>query len=147
MPTSTEPGDVVIYVQEVVGGAATLLQEFPVIGIVCRIFLSFGQAVESARSNKDDLADLLELCDLVIKGLLSRREKTGLDDGLVNGFERLAEHIEKAGAIAKRCRGNPMKQFILSRRISSEIIAVRKNVLGLCTTNTLLLSASLHVSD
>lgn len=147
MASTAAPEVVLIYVQEAVAGAATLLQDFPVVGIACRIFLSFGQVVEMATSNKDDLADLQELCDMVIKGVLTRWEKKSSSDvDLDDGFGLLAKHIEKAMEIAKRCRGNAVRQFLLSRKISKDIAAVRKNVLGLCTANTLLLSASLHVS-
>ena len=141
-----EPG-VVLYLQAVTEGVAALLTEFPLVGIVANIFLSFTQVVETATSNKDDLTELQDVCDLMIKGVLQQHteQKTGADE-LHDGFDKLRRHIERASEIATRCRGNAVKQFLFSRRTSKDIASVRKSVLGLCTANTLLLSASMHVS-
>ena len=139
--------EVTLYLQEAVTGVAELLQKFPIVGVVCKIFLSFTQVVETATCNKDDLTELQEVIDLVIKGVLQQRwdQKTGAND-LDDGFEKLRMEIERGSEIAKKCRGNAVKQFLFSRRTSKDIAAVRKNVLGLCTSNTLLLSAAMHVS-
>lgn len=143
-----ESTEVSLYLQAVAEGAATLLQEFPVVGAVCKIFLSFKHVVETATGNKDDLIELLELCELVIREVLKHRweQKAGGGVDLDDGFKKLKTHIEKANEIAQKCRGSAVKQFLFSRKTSKDIAAVRKSVLGLCTANTLLLSASMHVS-
>ena len=143
MASTTE---VTLYLQEAVTGVAGLLQGFPVVGAVCQIFLSFSDVVETAKSNKDDLTELQELCDLVIKGVLQQRWEQKTGDDLRDGFENLRVNIERAHAIATKCRGNAVKQFLFSRRTSKDIAAIRKSVMGLCTANTLALSASMHVS-
>lgn len=139
--------EVTLYLEAFLTGAAGLLQDFPVVGAVCKAFLTFTQAVETATSNKDDLTELKELCNLVIKGVLQQRWEQKTGDDLDDGFEKLKMCIERANEIANKCHGNAVKQFIFSRRTSRDVAAIRKSVMGLCTANTLLLSASMHVSE
>ncbi|CAN0537477.1 unnamed protein product [Ectocarpus sp. 12 AP-2014] len=96
------------YLREVVSGVATVLQEapqavaleaaylvqeVPVVGIVCKTFLSLEQFVEMARSNKEDLATLRDLCAVVITGVLDKRsEQSGL---FKDGFLALEKHVKK----------------------------------------------------
>lgn len=143
--------EVTLYLQAVGEGAAVLLQDFPLVGAVCDVFLSFTRVVETAKSNKDGLSELQELFDLVLKGAVQRRmelQKTGAAsaDGLDDVFAKLPAQIERATEIAKKCRGNAMKQFLFSRRTSKDIEAAKKSVTSLCTTNTLILSNCIHVS-
>lgn len=147
--TDAEVG-VLTYVHEVSAGAATLLQEVPIVGSVCRTFLSLEQLVETANSNKEELAVLCKLCDVVIKGVLTRRWGS-LGKPVEKGLEKLKTHVDKAEAVAPLCNEvgigkKGVKQFMLHRKIRKEIAAVRKNVLDFSTTNNLVLTKDLHVS-
>lgn len=128
--------------------AAGLLADVPIVGIVCKTFLSFEQLVQTARSNKDDLKVLLELCDVVITGVLDNRSERPA--ALFKGFVALEKHVKKAGRVAKRCNGvsikDKMRQFVLARSICRDIVAVRNDVLAFCTANNLVLANDIHVS-
>lgn len=70
-PTNADIG-VLTYVEEAVVGAATLLQQAPVVGDVCATFLSMNWSPQPG-ANKGDL------CDVVIKGVLDKRsDRSGL---------------------------------------------------------------------
>lgn len=157
-PTDTD-GDVSFFacVREVVSGTGTLLQEAPValaaeaaglvqevpiVGIVCKTFLSLEQLVETAKSNKDDLAVLLELCDVMIKGLLDKREDRL---GLFKGFVALEKCVSSAKQIAKLCNGRPSKLFILTRKICKDIASVRSDLLAFAAANLAVLAVETHV--
>ena len=165
--TATRPGPTRVdasfftYVREVVSGTATLLQEAPVaviseaaglvqevpiVGIVCKTFLSLEQLVDTANSNKDDLAALLELCDVVIKGVLDKRSDRS---GLRMGFKALDKCVSGAEDLAKRCNGvsigDKMKRGILARKICKEIASARDDLLALCTANNLALTDDTNV--
>lgn len=93
-PTNADVG-VLTYVEEVVVGAATLLQQVPVVGDVCATFLSFQQLAETAKSNTEDLEVLRDLCDVVIKGVLDKRsDRSGLP---AQGVYGAREAREKSG--------------------------------------------------
>lgn len=145
-PTTEEDG-VLMYVQEVVSGAATLLQQVPVVGGVCATFLSLQKLVETARSNEEDLANLCDLCDVVIKGVLDKHSDRS---GLYQGFVALEVHVKKAEEVAKRCNGvgrkRSLKRFFLTRKTSDAIAAIRSNILSLTTANTLALTEETLVS-
>lgn len=127
--------------------AAGLIKDVPIVGMVCKTFLSFEQLVQTARSNKEDLAVLLELCDVVITGVLDNREER---PALFKGFVALEKHVKKAGKVAKRCNGvglkDKMRQFVLARSICRDIVSVRNDVLAFCTANNLVLANEIHVS-
>ena len=163
VPGSTADADVSFftYVREVVSGAATLLQEaplavateaaglvqeVPIVGIVCKTFLSLEQLVETAKSNKDDLADLRDLCDVVINDVLDKRPDRS---SLREGFAKLKDHVDRAENVAKLCRGasigDTVKKSFLARKISKDIASIRNDVLAFCTVNTLVLSNDIHV--
>lgn len=135
---------VLTYAKEVVSGAAALLQEFPAVGELCKTFLSFEQLVETAKSNRDELVILRELCDVVIKGVLERcSERSDPYEGLA----ALGVHVEKAKAVAKQCSsGGGVKQFVMSRKTSKDIAAVKKKILDLSIMVNLVISNDLHVS-
>ena len=149
------------YVREVVSGTATLLQEAPVavmseaaglvqevpiVGIVCKTFLSLEQLVETAKSNKDDLAVLRELYGVVIAGVLDKRADRS---GLFTGFVALEEHVMKAKDVAERCNGagigGKMKRGLLARKICKDIAGARSDVLSFCTANNLVLNNDIQV--
>lgn len=134
------------YVQVTVSGAATLLQEVPIVGSVCKTSLSFEQLVETAKNNKAELGILCELCDVVIKGVLDKRSDRS---GLFKGFVTLEKHVGKAERVARLCNGvgiQAIKRFVLARKICRDIASVRKNVLDFSTANNLVLTNDLHVS-
>lgn len=128
--------------EAVAAEAAWLLQEVPVVGLVCKTFIVFEQLVDTARSNKEDLATLRDLCEVVIKGVLDKRSvHSGL---LEEGFMTLEQHVNRAKEVATLCNGR-VKQFVLSRRICSDIAAVRNDVLAFCAANNLALASDIHV--
>ena len=149
------------YVREVVSGTATLLQEaplavaseaaglvqeVPIVGIVCKTFLSLEQLIETAKSNKDDLGVLRDLNGVVIKGVLEKRADRS---GLFKGFEALEKHVATAEAIARRCNGagigDKMKRGLLARKICKDIAGAKSEVLAFCTANNLVLNNDIHV--
>lgn len=147
------------YVREVLSGTATLvqdaplavtaeaaglMQEIPVVGLACKTFLAFEQLVDTARSNKEDLATLRDLCEVVIEGVLDKRsDRSSL---LNDRFAKLEEHVNKAKEVAKLCNGRA-KQFFLARKICKDIAAVRNDVLAFCAANNLDLANEVHVSE
>lgn len=160
-PTNDEAG-ALAYIQEIVSGAAAvlkemplavaseaawLLQEVPIAGVVCKTFLGLEQLVETAKSNKEELTVLRNLCDVVIKGVLKRSSDRS---GLREGFVYLQDHVKKAEGVAKLCNGagirEGMKQFVLARRICKDIASVKENVVAFSTTINLVLTNDLHVS-
>ncbi|CAN0419102.1 unnamed protein product, partial [Ectocarpus fasciculatus] len=119
---------------------AGLMQEVPLVGIVCKTFLSFEKLVDTARSNKEDLAVLRDLCDVVIEGVLDKRSDRSV---LLKGFKALENHTKRAKEVAKLCNGR-VKPFLLASKICRDIAAVRKDVLDFCTANGLILANDLH---
>lgn len=147
------------YVREIVLGAATmvqdaplavtaeaacLMQEVPVAGLACKTFLAFEQLVDTAKSNKEDLATLRDLCEVVIEGVLEKR--SGPPGLLEEGFTKLREHVGRAEDVAKLCNGRA-RQFFLARKICKDIAAVRNDVLAFCAANNLVLANGIHVSS
>lgn len=63
-------------------------------------FLQLEQLVETAKSNKDDLAVLLEVCDVVVKGVVDKRSNR---KGLETGFKETEKCVSRARDVAKRC--------------------------------------------
>ena len=145
---TTYGADVLEYVGESVVGAATLLQHMPVVGDACATYLAFQQLAGTAKSNKEALSTLRKLCDVVIKGvLISRANRPGLPE---EGFVELKEHVDKAEKVAKLCNGvgvkGRLKRFVLARKISNDIAAIRSNVLAFCSVNNLVLADGTYVS-
>lgn len=132
------------YAQEILATAAALFQEVPVAGELCATFLAFEELVETARSNREDLAVLLELCDVVIKSVL-RKGCSEYSAGLEEALGRLKMHMGAAKEVAQLCNGR-VKQILLGRKISRDIAAVRKNVLDFSVTINVALTHDLHVS-
>lgn len=154
-PSPTSDGDVGIstYVQEFLSGTAMLLQEIPpevvpVVGTLCKAFLAVEQLVETAKSNKEALSTLRQLCDVVIKGFLGPR--TGHAGLPKEGFEELQKHVEEVEKVAKRCNKagitGCLKRFVLARKISNDIAAIRSDVLAFCSVSNLVLTDGTHVS-
>ena len=161
-PTTADTG-ALAYLREVLSAGATLLQdaplavaseaaglmqEVPMVGIVCKTFLALEHLVDTARSNKDDLATLRDLCGAGIKGVVDKREsRPGV---LEEGFAKLGGHLLKAEELAKLCSGDrrrdKMKRAVMARKISRDIAAVRSDILAFCTANTLVLADDTHVS-
>lgn len=100
------------------------MQEVPLVGIVCKTFLSFEKLVDTARSNKEDLAVLRDLCDVVIEVVLERRSDRS---GLLKRFKALEMHMKRAEVAAKLCSGRV--SFMFAKKISRDIAAVRKDLL------------------
>lgn len=140
--TDPEVG-VLAYVQEAVVGAATLLQAAPVVGDVCATLLAFGQLVDTAKSNKEELAVLRKLCDVIIKGFLKR--SSGLPEEAKQGFQDLKDHVVKAETVARLCGRGGIK-FVLARKICKDIAAVRKNVVDFSVAYNLVLTNAVHAS-
>lgn len=124
---------------------AVVLQEVPVVGLVCKTFLLLEQLVETAKSNKGDLATLRDLCDVVINGVLEK-QRSGRSGLLGEGFTKLQGHVERATEVATLCCGGRVKRLVLARKICTDIAAVRKDVLAFCTANNLVLADDIHVS-
>lgn len=122
--------------------AAYVLQDVPIVSIVFKTFLSLEQLVETASSNKDDLANLSELIEVVIEGLLDKRSDRS---GLFKGFTALEKHVHKAKEVANLCNGR-VRRVILSRKICKDIISVRNDILGFCTATNLVITHDTHVS-
>lgn len=145
-------GDIVgafTYAKELVSGAATLLEDAPAVGVVCKTFLAFESLVERAKSNKDELVVLLELCRIIFKGILERRLDSSGRTALHEGLDALARHVERAKVVANMCSGKRMKrlsQLTLSRKISKEIAAVRRDVLDFSAAVNVVINKHLHVS-
>eukprot|EP00903_Cladosiphon_okamuranus_P012145 g11394.t1 len=115
---------------------AGLVQDVPIVSIVCKTFLAFEALVDTAKSNKEDLTTLLELCGVVIEGLLDKRSDR---TGLFKGFTALENHVNKAKEVAHLCNGR-VRMLILSRKVCREIMAVRNDILAFCTTTNLVFS-------
>lgn len=126
----------------VVTEAAHLMEEVPVVGLVCKIFLAFEKLVDTARSNRDDLAVLRELCEVVIAGVLDKRSDRS---GLLTGFRALETHVKTAAEVARLCNGRA-RPFLLARKICKDIAGVKNDVLAFCAANNLVLATDLHVS-
>lgn len=134
-------------------GVAAVLAEFPAevvpgIGAVCKTLLIVEGLVHTARSNKDELAVLLELCDVVSRGALDRCSNRS---GEFHGLTALAKHVDSVKDIAERCnykggRLAALGRVALSRKISKDIAAVRANVRDFATANNFALNTGLHVS-
>eukprot|EP00903_Cladosiphon_okamuranus_P014963 g13850.t1 len=97
------------YGREVLATAATLFQEVPVAGEVCATFLAFEELVETAISNKEDLAVLRELCDVVIKSVAARTAK--LDDMVA----RLAHQEEDKPSSAQVAGAPSIRDWYVER--------------------------------
>ena len=128
--------------------AAGLMQEVPIVGIVCKTFLSLEQLVDTAKSNKEDLATLLDICGDGIKRVVDKRKsRTG---ELEEGFAKLGEHLRQAEEVAKRCSGDRprqrIKRAILARKISRDIAAIKSDILAFCAVNTLVVADNTNVS-
>eukprot|EP00752_Nemacystus_decipiens_P008242 g7369.t2 len=120
-------GAALSYAREVLPTAAMLFQEMPVTLELCVTYLVFEELVETSKSNKEYLAVLRELYDVVIKGFLRERclvYSAGNEEALL----RLKQLVEKARMVAQLCNGR-VKQIVLARKISRDIAAARKNVL------------------
>ena len=155
-PRPSDDG-VVAYLVEVLSGGATLLQdaplavvseaaglmqEVPVVGIVCKTYLAFEQLVDTAKSNQGDLATLRDLCrDGITKVLENRKDHPGL---LKKNFAKLEEHVLKAEELARRCNGDctakKIKRVVFARKISKDIAAIRSDILAFCEVATLALA-------
>lgn len=124
-----------------------MVESVPVVGVVCKSLLLFEQLVKTANSNRAELVVVLDLCDVLIKGVL-KKQASGSD--LREGFAKLKEHVEKANGAAKLCNRTGIKagvvNLFLAGKICKDIAAVKKNILDLCTANDLVLTNELHVS-
>lgn len=128
----------------VMSEVASLLEDVPIVGFVCKTFLAFEQLVGTAKSNKEDLVVLRDMCEVVITGVLDKRSDRS---DLLKGFEALDKHVRKAKEVARQCNTNGrMKQFLLAGKICKEISAVRSDVLAFSTVNSLVLDNDINVS-
>lgn len=130
--------------KEITAIVATLGKDVPLAGTVCATFLAFEELVETAKSNKEDLDTLLELCDAVVKTTMRERcseYSAGLEEALLT----LEKHLAAAKDVARLCNGR-VKQFIMGRQIAKDIAAVRQNVVDFSATINVALSHGLHVS-
>lgn len=134
-----------IYAQEVLGTAAKLFGAVPGAEAVCATYLAFEELVETAKSNKEDLAVLRELCDVVIKSFLRERCSENYSPEIEQSFQSLERYMEGAREIAQECNGR-VNRIALSRKISKDIAAVRKNVLDFSVMISVALAHDLHVS-
>ena len=130
--------------------AAGLMQEVPIVGIVCKIYLTVEQLVDTARSNKDDLAKLKVLCDGTIRLVLKNR--TRRPGFLEEEFGTLEPIVRKAEELVKSCNGDrccdKMKRVVLARKISKDIAAVKNDIMVFCQViNFAFADAALDVGD
>ena len=132
------------YAREFLATAATLFQEVPLAGEMCATFLAFEELVDTAKSRKEDLAVLRELCDVVIKSVL-RGISWGNSCGIEEALRRLKEHMDGARDVAQLCNGR-VKQFLLSRKISRDLVAIKQKLLDFSTVINVSLTHELHVS-
>lgn len=129
------------FAHEALAGAATLLQPMPVVGGVCSMLLSLEQQVQTAKSNKQELIVLLQLCDVVIGALLSRKSNVARE-----AFASLDTCVKRAKIVAEQCCGcGVIKRSVLSRRMSNDISAIRNDVLAFCTTLNLAINNDVQV--
>lgn len=127
---------------------AEILPILPVVGPLCKTFLAVEELVETAKSNKEALRVVHELCDLVIKGFLApRKNHRWLPK---EGFEALTEYVGRAKAVAVLCNKTGFKaffrRFLLAHQICDDIASIRSDVLAFVMVNTLLLADGSHVS-
>ena len=87
------------------------MQEVAIVGIVWKTLLSPKQLVETAKSNKDDHADLRDLCDVVTNDALDKRSDRS---SLREGFAKLKDLVDRAENVATLCRGASIG-FLLER--------------------------------
>eukprot|EP00903_Cladosiphon_okamuranus_P011386 g10730.t1 len=124
-------------------GAATLIQEVPVVGAVFAAFLTLKELVEKAKSNKEDLASLLDLCNVVIKRVLRERAEGELE----KDFRTLEKHLMEAKQVAQRCGDGPrnhlLHRLFLGSVISRRMAAVEKTLLDFSVTMRVDLSPDL----
>lgn len=167
-PAATGPGPIntdvgfITYLKEALSGTATLLQEVPeaealeaagllqevpIVGIVCKTFLQLEQFVETAKSNEGELAVLLMVCDVVVKGLLDKRSNR---KGLERGFKEIEKCMSTAKAVAKRCNGTSprdmMRQKKMARRNCKDIESVMNHLKAFCTASNLVIDDDTNVS-
>ncbi|CAM9532245.1 unnamed protein product [Scytosiphon promiscuus] len=139
---------VLVYAQELFSGTATLLEDVPAVGVVCKALLGFEALVERAKRNKDELVVLRELCEVVFKGLiLGRRLDSSGRTGVHDGLDALASQVERAKAVANLCRPegmNKISQLVLSRKVYKEIAAVRKDLLDFSAAVNVVITNELH---
>ncbi|CAM9708667.1 unnamed protein product [Scytosiphon promiscuus] len=133
------------YLEEVMVGAATLLQAVPVVGEVCTSFLSFTALVSTARTNKDNLRTLQSLCDTIIEEVLIKQaDRLGL---LTKGFVSLREEVKKAEEVAKLCNGarlkEKIKRIVLAGKICGDIASITERIANFATVNNFALTIKL----
>lgn len=134
------------YAREFLATAATLFQEVPLAGEICATFLAFEELVDTAKSNKEDLAVLRELCDVVIKIFFKRERRAEYSAWIEEAFQRLQKHMDGAREVAQLCNGR-VKQILLGRKISRDIASVKQKLLDFSTTINVALTHELHVSS
>ena len=137
------------YAREFLATAATLFQEVPLAGEMCATFLAFEELVDTAKSSKEDLAVLRELCDVVIKSVL-RGISLGNSCGIEEALRRLKNHMDGARDVAQLCQlcngCGRVKQILLSRKISRDLVAIKQKLLDFSTVINVSLTHELHVS-
>lgn len=171
VPAAAAPGPsqtasdarVSVYVQEALWGGAAVMQdapfaisseaagvlsEVPVLGIVCKAYLTIEELVSTAKSNKEDLAYLRDLFDGEIKKLLKKRKsRRGFLD---QEFSKLQTLVLKAEGVAALCNGDrcrdKMKRAILARKISKDIGAIKSDIQLFCSTIGFVLNDATYVS-
>lgn len=114
---------------------------------MCATFLAFEELVETARSNKEDLVVLREMCDVVIQSFLRGRDSERISPEIKQAFQSLEKHMEGARDIAQECNGNGrLNQMILGKKISRAIADVRQTVVDFSAVIAVALLNDLHVS-
>lgn len=131
------------YVQEIASGSCTVFQQIPTVSILCQTLLALEQLVETAKGNRGELVALVELCDVVTRGVLDRCSG---GSGLYAGLAALGKHVERAKVVAGLCNRGAVSRFVLSRKIARDIAAVRSDVLAFSTVNNLAITTAIYVS-
>eukprot|EP00752_Nemacystus_decipiens_P009008 g8041.t1 len=131
------------YAREMLASAATLFREVPLAGQICATFLAFEELVDTAKSNKEDLAVLRELCDVVIKSFLMRERRAEYSAGIEEARQHLMKHMDAAREVAQLCNGR-VKQRLLGRKISRDIASVKQGLLDFSTTINVALTHELR---
>ena len=141
---ATQAAEVMFCVQEVGQEAITLLQELPLVGVVCKTLLTLKDLIDAVKSNHEELENLLKLLDYVIRGTLRQRhrQKTSLEEG----FKKLEELVEETKGIAQRCQKSGIRHWLSARRLSGDIEAIKAAVHSYMQGMNLVLNVSIHVS-
>ena len=119
---------------------------FAVIG-VCKTLLDVEGLLETAKHHGEELAKLLERCNMVANATVDRCEERASDhENLLQGLEKLADC---AKAIAELCNKerSSYRSLLLHRKISKDLKTLEARIISFAATNDIsLIEATNDVS-